>query len=132
MGFGTCTQVCVFGAISMVDGLASIDIDKCVGCGTCVATCPKSVLALIPRSSCVQVSCNSKWKGPEVKKVCTTGCIGCGICAKTCPSGAITVENNLASVDGTKCTNCGGCVAKCPVKCIKYVLRDGNENLKSA
>jgi Fe-S-cluster-containing hydrogenase component 2 len=46
MGFGTCVGVCVFGALSIVDGLAVVDPDKCVGCGTCVATCPKSVLAL--------------------------------------------------------------------------------------
>ncbi|MDR3279790.1 MAG: RnfABCDGE type electron transport complex subunit B [Synergistaceae bacterium] len=124
MGLGTCVRVCVFGALSIVDGLAHVDSDKCVGCGTCVATCPKSVLALAPRTSCVEVLCNSKWKGPDVKKVCSAGCIGCGICARNCTAGAITVEGNLASIDGMKCTNCGTCVSKCPVKCIGYIKQD--------
>ena len=118
IGFGTCVKVCVFGALSMVDGLARIDPDKCVGCGTCVAICPKSVLELVPKSSCLHVVCNSKWRGPEVKKVCSAGCIGCGICARVCPVQAITVEENLARIDGLKCTNCGACAEKCPAECI--------------
>ncbi|MDR1966178.1 MAG: RnfABCDGE type electron transport complex subunit B [Synergistaceae bacterium] len=121
MGLGTCAKVCVFGAISIVGGLARVDPDKCVGCGTCVATCPKSVLALAPKTACVQVACNSKWRGPDVKKVCRIGCIGCGLCARSCPAEAITVAGNLAAIDGAKCTNCGTCVSKCPAKCIGYI-----------
>lgn len=122
IGLGTCVKVCVFDAISIVDGLASVDVTKCVGCGTCVATCPKNVLALIPRASNVQVFCNSNWRGPDVKKVCSVGCIGCGLCARACPEGTITVENNLARIDTSKCTNCGTCVAKCPTKSIGYII----------
>ena len=122
MGLGTCVKVCVFDALSIVDGLATIDVSRCVGCGTCVAICPKKVLALVPRSSNVQVFCNSNWKGPDVKKVCSVGCIGCGICARVCPEKAVTVENNLARIDASKCTNCGTCVAKCPTKSIGYII----------
>jgi Na+-translocating ferredoxin:NAD+ oxidoreductase RNF subunit RnfB len=132
MGFGTCVKVCVFGALSIENGLARVDPDKCVGCGTCVAACPKSALALAPRPSCVQVSCNSKWKGADVKKVCSAGCIGCGICARNCPANAVTVEGNLAAIDGAKCTNCGTCVTKCPTKCIGYILKDMEAPAKSA
>jgi Na+-translocating ferredoxin:NAD+ oxidoreductase RNF subunit RnfB len=122
IGLGTCVKVCVFGAMSIVDGLATADPVKCIGCGTCVANCPKSVLRLIPRASNVQVVCNSNWRGPDVKKACSVGCIGCGICAKVCPEGAIAVERNLASVDASKCVNCGACVAKCPTKSIGYIV----------
>jgi Na+-translocating ferredoxin:NAD+ oxidoreductase RNF subunit RnfB len=122
IGLGTCEKVCVFGAMTIKDGLASVDPSKCVGCGTCVAICPKSVLTLIPQTSNVQVVCNSNWRGPDVKKVCSVGCIGCGVCAKVCPAGAITVERNLAVVDAAKCTNCGTCVAKCPAKSIGYII----------
>jgi Na+-translocating ferredoxin:NAD+ oxidoreductase RNF subunit RnfB len=132
IGLGTCVKVCVFGAMSIVDGLASADPEKCIGCGTCVANCPKSVLKLIPRTSNVQVVCNSNWRGPDVKKVCSVGCIGCGLCAKTCPAGAITVDKNLAFVDASKCTNCGACVAKCPTKSIGYIIPDPEENKQSA
>jgi Na+-translocating ferredoxin:NAD+ oxidoreductase RNF subunit RnfB len=132
MGFGTCVKVCVFGAMSVINGLAYADPFKCVGCGTCVAVCPKSALALMPKTSCVQVACNSKWKGPDVKKVCSAGCIGCGICVRNCPAQAITVTNNLASIDGRKCTNCGACAKKCPAKCIGFSLNGGMEIEKSA
>jgi Na+-translocating ferredoxin:NAD+ oxidoreductase RNF subunit RnfB len=130
MGFGACVDVCVFGALSIVNGLASVDPEKCVGCGTCVATCPKSVLSLAPRTSCVQVACNSKWRGPDVKKVCSAGCISCGLCARLCPAKAITVENNLA-VTGENCTNCGTCVSKCPAKCIAYVTERENARMSA-
>jgi Na+-translocating ferredoxin:NAD+ oxidoreductase RNF subunit RnfB len=132
IGLGTCVKVCVFGAMDMINGLASADPTKCIGCGTCVAICPKSVLKLIPRTSNVQVSCSSNWKGAEVKKVCSVGCIGCGICAKTCQAGAITVEGNLAFVDASKCTNCGACAAKCPTKSIGYIVPNSDEVRKSA
>jgi Na+-translocating ferredoxin:NAD+ oxidoreductase RNF subunit RnfB len=121
MGLGTCVKVCVFGALSIENGLARIDPDKCVGCGTCAATCPKSVLTLIPTSSCVQVECNSNWRGPDVKRVCSAGCIGCGVCARVCEQKAIKVERNLARIDAALCTNCGACAAKCPAKCIIFV-----------
>jgi ferredoxin len=78
------------------------------------------------------VKCNSKWRGPEVKKVCQAGCIGCGVCAKNCPSQAIIVEGNLATIDGTKCTNCGTCATKCPAKCIGYIALDGEASKLSA
>lgn len=120
LGFGTCTKVCAFGAITMGDkGLPVIDINKCTGCGVCVSTCPKSVLTLVPENADVIVACNSHWKGADVRKVCTAGCIGCGMCAKECPSDAITIENNLAVINPAKCISCGRCAAKCPTKCIK-------------
>ncbi len=28
----------------MVDNVARIDYDKCTGCGTCVAKCPKKII----------------------------------------------------------------------------------------
>jgi Na+-translocating ferredoxin:NAD+ oxidoreductase RNF subunit RnfB len=123
IGLGTCVKVCAFGAMTIMDGLASVDPSKCIGCGSCVTNCPKSVLKLIPSSSNVQVTCGSAWKGPDVKKVCTVGCIGCGICARTCQFGAVAVEGNLAVIDASKCTNCGACAAKCPTKSIGYIGR---------
>ena len=123
MGLGTCVKVCPFGALSIADGLASIDPEKCVGCGVCVSACPKSVLTLVPKASPMRaavawVACNSRWKGSDVKKVCAVGCIGCSLCARLCPEKAVTVEGNLAVIDSSKCTGCGTCAAKCPTKAI--------------
>ena len=119
MGFGSCVKVCDFDAIHVVNGIAVVDKEKCVACGKCVATCPKSIIELIPYKAKVLVQCNSKDFGKDVKAVCTVGCMGCKACTRVCESGAITVENNIAHIDQSKCTGCGACAAKCPTKAIK-------------
>lgn len=118
LGYGSCKAVCQFGAISIIDGIAVIDKDKCKSCGMCVAECPRHIISMIPYDAPVVVECNSKDFGKDVKAVCQAGCIGCGLCKKNCPAEAITVENNLAEIDYEKCTGCGTCKEKCPVKVI--------------
>lgn len=118
IGFGTCVSVCPFGALSMENGLPKVNTDKCTGCGVCVSNCPKAVLTLVPRKANIVVACNSHWKGPMVRKVCSAGCIGCGMCARECPVQAITLDHDLAVIDPNKCIGCGRCVSKCPTKCI--------------
>lgn len=119
LGLGTCQSVCQFGAISIKDGIAHIDNEKCTACGACVKICPKKVIELIEVNKPVTVKCRNKDKGAAVNKVCKTGCIGCGICAKNCPQKAITVEDNLAVIDYSKCVSCGVCKEKCPKKAIE-------------
>lgn len=118
LGLGTCVKACPFDAIHVEDGIAVVDKEKCVACGQCVKACPNNVIDLIPYESAYMVQCNSKDKGKDVMAVCETGCIGCGICVKQCEFDAVTVENNLAVIDGTKCQACGKCAEKCPKKVI--------------
>lgn len=118
LGLGTCERVCSFGAISIVDGVAQIDKDKCVSCGKCLEACPKSVIDWVPYSKEVIVECNSKEFGKAVKDKCSVGCIGCGMCAKVCPFDAIVIENKLAKIDYDKCKQCYKCVVKCPTQAI--------------
>lgn len=118
MGYGSCKAVCQFGAISIVDGIAVIDKEKCKACGLCLAECPRKIIEMIPYDAKAVVECNSNDFGKDVKAVCNAGCIGCGICQKNCPAEAIVVENHLAKVDYDKCTGCGTCKEKCPVKII--------------
>ena len=114
MGLGSCKKVCEFGAISIVDGVAVVNKDKCRACGKCVSACPKGLIELIPANTKYFVSCASKDKGPRVNKVCSVGCIGCSLCVKECPKEAITVTDFLAHIDMEKCVGCGLCAKKCP------------------
>ncbi len=119
MGLGSCVNVCEFNAISIVNGIAVVDKEKCTACGKCVKVCPKKLIEIVPYDSKYHVSCVNKDKGKDVKAVCSAGCIGCGLCAKNCKFDAIVIEDNVAKIDYTKCKNCGLCANKCPVKIIK-------------
>lgn len=118
LGKGDCVNACSFSAISVQNGVAVVDGDKCGGCGSCAKACPKSVIKIMPKSANVWVGCSSKDKGAKVKSACTVGCIGCKICEKKCEAGAITVKDNLAEIDWEKCTGCGKCAEACPRKII--------------
>ena len=121
MGYGSCVDACKFDAIRVVNGVAVVDKEKCVGCSACTKVCPNGLIELRPYSAKYAVACSSTLKGKDVKAKCTTGCIGCGICAKQCEVGAITVENNIARIDYEKCVGCGKCAEKCPQKIIHMV-----------
>lgn len=122
LGFGTCKNICAFGAIVMENGLPVILSEKCVGCGACKNACPRSIIDIVPSTISYHVNCISKDKGKEVKAGCSIGCIGCGLCAKQCEFSAITLNNNLAEIDPEKCTACGKCEMKCPTKAITNLI----------
>lgn len=118
LGFGDCANVCNYEAIKVVDGVAKVDRDKCVGCAKCAKICPSSVISLIPYDTKVTVNCHNLEKGAISRKKCAASCIGCMKCTKVCETGAISVENFLAHIDTAKCSNCGKCAEVCPQKCI--------------
>ena len=118
IGLGTCVSVCPFDAIKIENGLSAVDYTKCQGCGKCVEACPKHIIKLIPYDSKVWVGCMSVDKGAVTRSYCEVGCISCKLCEKTCESGAIHVNDFVASIDYSKCTQCGKCVEKCPRKII--------------
>ena len=126
LGYGSCTKVCKYGAISVKNGVAVVDEDLCVGCMACAQVCPRKIITAVEPSQNVIIACNSLAKGAVTNRACTIGCIGCGKCMKSCPNGAITITNNLAQIDSSKCTNCGECAKVCP----KGLIKDSNvENL---
>lgn len=118
LGYGNCKKVCPFGAIDLIDGIAVVNPKACKACGKCIAECPKHLIELIPLDAVCHVTCSSRERGVDVKKVCQAGCIGCGLCAKNCPADAIAIEHNIAHIDQERCTHCGICKEKCPVKII--------------
>ena len=122
LGFGTCVKACKYDAISVVNGVAKVNEDRCVGCMACSNVCPRQLIVPVEPHRNVVIACNSMAKGAVTTRSCTIGCIGCGLCKKICPEGAITVTNNLAIIDYSKCTNCGLCATVCP----KHLIKDSN------
>lgn len=118
-GLGTCVKACQFDAIHVVNGVAVVDRKKCVACGKCASVCPNGLISIIPDDAKYMVSCGSQDKGKAVKEGCTVGCIGCTLCTRQCEFGAITMNGNVAVIDGEKCTGCGKCAEKCPSKIIR-------------
>ncbi|MDR3121650.1 MAG: RnfABCDGE type electron transport complex subunit B [Clostridiales bacterium] len=120
LGFGNCVKACAYGAIFVRDGVAEVVASRCTACGMCAAACPKKLIELLPVDANYTVRCANMDRGAVTRKNCAVGCIGCMRCVKVCSIGAISVKNNLASIDQDKCRRCGECVKVCPQKCINY------------
>ena len=127
LGFGSCVKVCKYDAIKIVNGIARVNEDRCVGCMSCANVCPRGLIVPVEPKRNVVIACASLAKGAVTTRGCTIGCIGCGLCKKICPQEAITIEKNLAVIDYSKCDNCGLCATVCP----KRLIRDSKvEELK--
>ena len=132
LGFGNCTKVCKYDAIHVVDGVAKVDSDKCVGCMSCANVCPRGIIVPVEYDKHVLVACASRAKGAATMRVCSQGCIGCGLCTKICPKEAIRVENHLAIIDYSKCDSCGLCATVCPKHLIVDTMAGTPEEIKAA
>jgi len=99
LGFGDCERVCEFDAIDVIDGLATVDYAKCVGCGACAKICPRNIIHMVPfnRSQVAAIACSNKDFGKDVKAVCKVGCLGCGACQRL--SDLFRVSDNIAHVE---------------------------------
>ena len=81
-----CTLNCPKKCISVTDGQAHIDPEKCINCGRCMQVCPYHAIIQIPVP-----------------------------CEEECPVGAISkAEDGRQSIDPEKCINCGKCIVACP------------------
>ena len=118
LGFGSCTKACKYDAIHIVDGVAKVDENKCVGCMACTRVCPRGVITAVEYDKQVFIPCASHAKGAVTVRGCSQGCIGCGLCMKICPEKAISLDRNLAVIDYEKCVSCGLCATVCPKKLI--------------
>jgi 2-oxoglutarate ferredoxin oxidoreductase subunit delta len=66
-------------------GKITIDIEKCKGCGLCVAVCPKGSIVI-----CEQSNSKGDYPARPTKDECT----GCALCALVCPDVAIEVHRD--------------------------------------
>jgi RnfABCDGE-type electron transport complex B subunit len=123
VSFGDCVGACKFDALSIVDGLSTVDYEKCTGCGACSKACPRNLIRMVPFSqkNMMVVACNSKENGKTARSMCKVGCIGCGICFKQ--TDIFSIEDNLARLDYEKyqpTEQTETALNKCPTGVIVY------------
>jgi len=99
LGLGDCQNVCDYGAIDIVDGLAKINYEACIGCKACESVCPRNIISMVPFKSdrMMVVACSNDDFGKDVKNVCQTGCIGCKACSRD--NELIKMDGNLPIID---------------------------------
>jgi len=75
-----CVKGCITGALTIVDGVITVDQSKCVGCYTCVLSCP---------FGCVVTGDE---KAISKCELCINNSAGEPACVKGCPNKAIVFE----------------------------------------
>ena len=118
-GLGSCVEVCRYGAISIKDGVAWVDAEKCVGCRDCTYACPKKLITIVPYKGMKLVPCASTEDYEDKTLVCDSGCIGCEDCRNNCPNQAIYMDSKHAVIDPELCDDCRMCQYVCPRDVIK-------------
>lgn len=75
-----CVKGCITGALTINDGVISIDKNRCISCYTCILSCPYGAVA--PSDDGAIQKC----------ELCTKTKDGVPQCVKGCPNGAIVFE----------------------------------------
>lgn len=65
------------GYVELEPAIASVNEEKCSGCGICVPLCPVQAIEMISKN------------GHVIARIDDSLCMGCGVCASSCPSRAI-------------------------------------------
>ena len=120
LGQGSCTAVCRYDAISVVNGTAVVNPDKCVGCKDCTFACPRHLITIVPYQGMKQIPCSSTDDYEDKSLVCDVGCVACEDCVSNCPNGAIYMEEKHAVVDVSLCEDC----TMCQYVCRKDLIRE--------
>ncbi len=75
-----CVKGCITGALSINEGVISVDQNKCIGCFTCILCCPYGAISAGDES--IIQKC----------ELCTNNKHGSPHCVKGCPNNAIVFE----------------------------------------
>ncbi len=121
LGYGDCVRACKFDALHIIDGLATVDYDKCTGCTACSKVCPRNLIEMVPfsRDQMTVVACNNRENGKTTRQMCTKGCIGCSMCKRQCD--LFTITDFCASMDYSRYEtgeSLETAIEKCPTKVI--------------
>ncbi len=132
LGLGDCVRACEYDAIHVIDELAVVDYDHCIGCKACAAVCPRNIISMIPFKAdrMLVVACSNHDMGLDVKAVCEIGCIGCSACARK--SDEISMEAALPTIDYDayqEQTDFTAPLEKCPRESLLYVGQPSEEDL---
>lgn len=123
LGFGDCVGACKFDALHNVEGLATVDYEKCTGCTACSKACPRNLIEMVPftQENMMTVACHNLETGKATRSMCKVGCIGCKMCTKQ--NDAFTMDGNFARLDHTKYAPAESfetAMTKCPTGVIVY------------
>lgn len=121
LGFGDCIKACKFNALHIIDGLSTVDYEKCTGCTACSKACPRNLIEMVPftHENMMVVACRSTETGKVTRSMCKVGCIGCGICVKQTDLFEVTDNNaqmNYEKYQPNEQTQTA--MTKCPTKVI--------------
>lgn len=124
LGYGDCVRACKFDALHVVNGLATVDYEKCTGCTACSKACPRNLIEMVPFSydDMMTVACSSLENGKTTRSMCKVGCIGCKMCTKQ-DEAFFMSDATLAKLDYEKYQpgeTSEKAMAKCPTKVIIY------------
>ena len=75
-----CVKSCITGALNVQDGIIRLDRDKCVGCYTCILTCPYGAITLDAEA------------GVQKCELCASRADGMPACVQGCPNRALKWE----------------------------------------
>jgi len=121
IGFGDCARACKYDAIHVINGLATVDYEKCIGCGACGQVCPRNIITINPfkASKILAVTCSNKDSGKDVMAVCEVGCIGCKACSRI-SSDLFQMDEGLSTINYEKYSKeCSLDIMKACEKCPK-------------
>ncbi len=111
IGCERCASACKFGAITIVNHLPKIDLDKCRGCMMCAEACPTNAIW-------------ANWDERKIAEIDASLCVGCTLCKRQCKFEAIIGELKKPHIVTDACTGCGACAEKCPRKAIVMKVRE--------
>ena len=94
-----CMMNCGRKAITVQNGRARIDSEKCVNCGLCMQNCPYHAIIKIPVPCEEACPVGAISKGEDGKEhIDYDKCIFCGNCMRECPFGAMMDKSQLVDV----------------------------------